>query len=237
MYLKYTPNEKTAPKCTPVRMIFDSTSYEHWSTIDGLADGSSWEGSCQHMGKWLKDNGYIKSGYHCQWTYAGIRLNYTPTQDWYPISNNPNANDSAKFKCEYQIAHKQSWCSEPSDRITTMKCSGEDYLQCSSKSELKKCSDGSSFAVSKCDCVDAPPGWYDVDGIDFNCGWYAVENRCQQYGDDYARKGTVANKACCVCGGGSHGGSDGKQAEPIGNSIIGDSTSHYLERDTVAALG
>lgn len=51
-------------------------------------------------------------------------------------------------------------------------------------------------------CQDSPLGWYDSDGPYFNCDWYAVDNRCQLYGNFYQNFGATANQACCGCGGG-----------------------------------
>lgn len=55
-------------------------------------------------------------------------------------------------------------------------------------------------------CYDSPENWYDADGPDFSCDWYATDDNCANYGDSYANPtfgGTTANQACCVCGGGS----------------------------------
>ncbi len=55
-------------------------------------------------------------------------------------------------------------------------------------------------------CTDMG-GFYDSDGVDYNCMWYAgSENgvtRCSKYGNLYAHARLTANMACCVCGGGS----------------------------------
>ena len=198
MYLTYTPQVKTAPKCTPVTMLFDSSHGEHANKIDDIADDSSWENSCAHMATWLKNSGYITSYYRCEKTVAGIWLNYTPTQTWYPISYIQNANDHDQFQCDYRIAHKETWCSATSDHITTMTCDGDKYLRCSSSSVLKKCDDWSSYAVNDCDCLDSPLNWYDRDGSTYDCDWYSVGSRCASHGNGYARDGTVANKACCA---------------------------------------
>lgn len=54
------------------------------------------------------------------------------------------------------------------------------------------------------ECTDSPIGWYDSDGENFNCEWYAQGTNCEVYGDDYAdANGITANIACCVCGGGT----------------------------------
>ena len=52
-------------------------------------------------------------------------------------------------------------------------------------------------------CGDSPSGWYDSDGSEYDCNWYAQLNRCEEYGDGYANDGVTANMACCACGGGS----------------------------------
>jgi hypothetical protein len=54
-----------------------------------------------------------------------------------------------------------------------------------------------------CTCVNDPDGWYDADGITFNCAWYAQGSNCASYGSSYANFGATANQACCACGGGS----------------------------------
>ncbi|KAL3812191.1 LOW QUALITY PROTEIN: hypothetical protein ACHAXA_011877 [Cyclostephanos tholiformis] len=54
-------------------------------------------------------------------------------------------------------------------------------------------------------CTDLG-GFYDIDGVNYNCMWYAgSENgatRCSLYGNDYAHAGLTAKMACCICGGG-----------------------------------
>lgn len=49
-------------------------------------------------------------------------------------------------------------------------------------------------------CRDSPSGWHDANGND--CTWYAQGNRCEEYGDMYAKFNSVANMVCCVCGSG-----------------------------------
>ncbi len=51
-----------------------------------------------------------------------------------------------------------------------------------------------------CDEVE---GWYDIDGPQFNCAWYAAADACAGLGDDYENEGYTANTACCACGGGT----------------------------------
>jgi hypothetical protein len=51
-------------------------------------------------------------------------------------------------------------------------------------------------------CTDMG-GFYDSDGVDYNCMWYAGSvngvTRCSKYGNDFAHAGLTANMACCVC--------------------------------------
>jgi len=61
----------------------------------------------------------------------------------------------------------------------------------------------SSEGCSNGSCSDSPRGWYDSDGPEYNCGWYARGNNCQDYGDGYSNFGKTAKQACCSCGGGS----------------------------------
>ena len=35
-------------------------------------------------------------------------------------------------------------------------------------------------------CQDDPIGWYDEDGVGFDCAWYALSNNCEKYGSIYA---------------------------------------------------
>lgn len=47
--------------------------------------------------------------------------------------------------------------------------------------------------------------WYDADGPEYNCAWYALNSNCQLYGNSYSnsRFGNIsANDSCCACGGG-----------------------------------
>ena len=55
-------------------------------------------------------------------------------------------------------------------------------------------------------CFDNPEGWFDSDGEQYNCEWYAIGSRCAAYGDSYANNGKTANMACCACGGGTTDG-------------------------------
>jgi hypothetical protein len=53
-------------------------------------------------------------------------------------------------------------------------------------------------------CTDKG-GWYDSDGIRYNCLWYAIGTNCASYGNSYAHAGLTAKMACCACGGGNTG--------------------------------
>jgi hypothetical protein len=55
-------------------------------------------------------------------------------------------------------------------------------------------------------CSDVFPGWYDIDGPDYDCEWYRLGlNYCNSIGDSYSNFGHTANSACCACGGGTGG--------------------------------
>lgn len=45
-------------------------------------------------------------------------------------------------------------------------------------------------------CVDEPIGWYDIEGLKYDCTWYERDNMCAKYGDKqyYARLGKTANQ-------------------------------------------
>jgi len=48
-------------------------------------------------------------------------------------------------------------------------------------------------------CHDVP-GWYDSDGPQYNCEWYAHHtNQCHWFGSGYSNFGHTANTACCHC--------------------------------------
>ncbi|GFH52814.1 hypothetical protein CTEN210_09290 [Chaetoceros tenuissimus] len=49
-------------------------------------------------------------------------------------------------------------------------------------------------------CVDRKIGWHDRDGPTYNCAWYAIDDRCRKFGDQYPNFGFTANEACCSCG-------------------------------------
>jgi hypothetical protein len=51
-------------------------------------------------------------------------------------------------------------------------------------------------------CDDAPGGFYDKDGTEYNCLWYEAAGRCA-YQDSYEHAGKSAHMACCACGGGT----------------------------------
>uniref|UniRef100_A0A7S3PZ33 Ricin B lectin domain-containing protein n=1 Tax=Chaetoceros debilis TaxID=122233 RepID=A0A7S3PZ33_9STRA len=58
---------------------------------------------------------------------------------------------------------------------------------------------------------DNPVGWYDSQGPEYNCEWYAKNSNCDLFGGEYEflsntihfrNFGMVAKEACVVCGGG-----------------------------------
>jgi hypothetical protein len=51
------------------------------------------------------------------------------------------------------------------------------------------------------ECEDVP-GWYDADGPEYDCTWYAQYGNCELFGSGLENDGYTANEACCVCGGG-----------------------------------
>merc|ERR1712166_1361395 len=57
-------------------------------------------------------------------------------------------------------------------------------------------------AQAEYSCTDVA-GWYDSDGAQFACDWYASGTHCTNSGDGYANFGFTANQACCACGGGT----------------------------------
>lgn len=51
-------------------------------------------------------------------------------------------------------------------------------------------------------CVDNG-GFYDIDGVKFNCMWYGKRRQhCMRYGKYFAHVNVTASMACCACGGG-----------------------------------
>ncbi|CAK9089626.1 unnamed protein product [Durusdinium trenchii] len=54
-------------------------------------------------------------------------------------------------------------------------------------------------------CADEPQGWYDADGVAFDCAWYASEpGRCEVFGvRSPGLWSRTAAEACCACGGGT----------------------------------
>jgi len=52
-------------------------------------------------------------------------------------------------------------------------------------------------------CVDDPQGWYDSEGPEYSCSWYAQDYNCAEYGNDYENFGKTAKQACCACNGGA----------------------------------
>ena len=56
---------------------------------------------------------------------------------------------------------------------------------------------------SEAACFEVPEGWHDGLGEKYNCAWYGIGGRCQNYGDSYKKFGRTAKEACCQCGGGT----------------------------------
>lgn len=58
-----------------------------------------------------------------------------------------------------------------------------------------------TVVVSDTGCHDTP-NWHDADGANYDCVFYALDNNCATYGNQYAGvAGQTANQACCVCSG------------------------------------
>ena len=81
-------------------------------------------------------------------------------------------------------------------------------------------------------CTDFPVGWYDNDGPEFDCNYYAQDDNCEKYGDLFSNHGKTAKEACCVCGGGSNLGSSPpltggstKNPSSIGHSTMSPSSA------------
>ena len=47
-------------------------------------------------------------------------------------------------------------------------------------------------------CKDASD-WFDSWGPSYDCNWYAIENRCHEYGSYFWNMGHTALTACCIC--------------------------------------
>jgi len=54
-------------------------------------------------------------------------------------------------------------------------------------------------------CVDKA-GWYDSDGVTYNCEWYTQGDNCQKFGHLFPNFGQTANQACCACNSQNNGG-------------------------------
>lgn len=53
-----------------------------------------------------------------------------------------------------------------------------------------------------CGTHESVPGWHDIDGTMYSCGWYELVN-CHGASDpQYENDGMTASQACCECGGG-----------------------------------
>jgi hypothetical protein len=72
------------------------------------------------------------------------------------------------------------------------------------RSSIYKQCDGLTLHDTQNICEDEPQGWHDKDGVEYNCAWYAEEDRCSKFGsrEDLRFDGKVATEACCACGGG-----------------------------------
>ena len=57
---------------------------------------------------------------------------------------------------------------------------------------------------TEAECFEVPEGWHDSDGEQYNCAWYGIGLRCQNYGDSHRNIGRTANEACCQCGDGTN---------------------------------
>ena len=159
-------------KSDGIKMKFDSGSGRHGNNIDDIASGFSWEGACEAMKTHLYNKGYvsvscstdlishptyltalsfsilqIKSGAECKKSTV-IYLEYEPNPTWYTMSSNTGANnDNEKFKCEYQIANKGSWCS--SGDIIEEDCPSGGVgkcLRCSTGGLQISCEDGRTMS-------------------------------------------------------------------------------------------
>ena len=92
-----------------------------------------------------------------------------------------------------------------------------DFFNCDWYERGSNCADyGGSFAeygmtanVACCGCgggrtCQDVAGWYDADGPEYDCAWYAEGNNCANHGDNFENFGLTANQACCACSGGTN---------------------------------
>jgi hypothetical protein len=77
-------------------------------------------------------------------------------------------------------------------------------------------------------CTDKG-GFYDSDGVKYNCMWYSGTkdggSRCSMYGNAYAHAGLTANMACCVCGGGNRSNTSKPTSKPTSTKRTSKPTS------------
>merc|ERR1711865_185243 len=64
--------------------------------------------------------------------------------------------------------------------------------------------------------------WHDSYSSEYDCDWYSDDGNCQAYGDQYEYDGLTADEACCSCGGGTTGGSEGSGEELLVASKLAD---------------
>merc|ERR1712137_418830 len=63
--------------------------------------------------------------------------------------------------------------------------------------------------------LDAGAEWYDSQPAGMHCSWYAVGDRCAQFGHTHRNHGLTANEACCACGGGKRVSTSADAMSPI----------------------
>jgi hypothetical protein len=64
-------------------------------------------------------------------------------------------------------------------------------------------------------CTNFPSGWSDITGPNFDCEYYAQDDNCAKFGDDFENIGATANQACCVCGGGKDTSNPSPTSSPV----------------------
>merc|ERR1712153_253625 len=72
--------------------------------------------------------------------------------------------------------------------------------------------------------------WHDSYSSEYDCDWYSDDGNCQAYGDQYEYDGLTADEACCSCGGGTTGGSEGSGEELlVANKLADFKPSPHLQ--------
>ena len=72
--------------------------------------------------------------------------------------------------------------------------------------------------------------WHDSYSSEYDCDWYSDDGNCQAYGDQYEYDGLTADEACCSCGGGTTGGSEGSGEELlVANELADFKPSPHLQ--------